>query len=115
MRLEQGRRADAWVEVKNVTLLDGDCLRFPDAVSVRGRKHLDLLLAAVREGQRGVILFALNRPEGGHFAPAWNIDPAYGQRLREVIAAGVEALAVRICHGSDGLSAHGTVPIIMDR
>ena len=42
-----------WVEVKNVTLLDGDCLRFPDAVSERGRKHLDLLAAAV--GQDAVL------------------------------------------------------------
>ena len=115
LRLEQGRRADAWVEVKNVTLLDGDCLRFPDAVSVRGRKHLDLLLRAVQEGQRGVILFALNRPEGRYFAPAWGVDPAYGQRLREVMAAGVEALAVRICHAGDGLSAAGAVPIVLDR
>jgi sugar fermentation stimulation protein A len=97
--LWEGPRPDALVEVKNCTLLDGDCLRFPDAVSLRGRKHLDLLAAAVAEGRRGVMLFALNRPEGLRFAPAWAIDPGYGKRLLEVAAAGVEVLAVRLRHG----------------
>ncbi len=97
--LWDGPRPDALVEVKNCTLLEGDCLRFPDAVSLRGRKHLDLLAAAVAEGRRGVMLFALNRPEGRRFAPAWAIDPGYGKRLLEVSAAGVEVLAVRLRHG----------------
>lgn len=106
-----GRLPDALVEVKNVTLLDGDCVRFPDAVSLRGRKHLDLLQAAVAEGRRGVILFAVNRPEGTMFAPAWAIDPAYGTRLREVLAAGVEAVAVRIRHLDQGMEAAECLPI----
>jgi len=82
--LYDGPTADALVEVKNVTLADGDCLRFPDAVSERARKHLDLLLAAHQRGWRAVILFALNRPEGDFFAPARDIDPAYAKRLAEV-------------------------------
>lgn len=39
----QGAAPDVLLEVKNVTLLDGNRLRFLDAVSARGRKHLDLL------------------------------------------------------------------------
>jgi sugar fermentation stimulation protein A len=108
--LSGGCRADALVEVKNVTLLDGDRIRFPDAVSERGRKHLDLLLAAVGQGLRGVILFAVNRPEGSLFAPAWDIDPLYGERLQQVAAAGVEVLAVRIRHTPDGMEAADCVP-----
>ena len=109
--LYQGERPDALVEVKNVTLLDGDCLRFPDAVSERARKHLDMLLAAHGRGARAVILFALNRPEGECFAPAAAIDPAYARRLREVAAAGVEALAVRIRHDAEGLGVGEMVPL----
>ena len=102
--LEGGTDRDALVEVKNVTLLDGDRVRFPDAVSERGRKHLDLLLSAIGEGYRGVILFAVNRSEGHAFAPARAIDPAYSTRLLEVAAAGVEVLAVRIQHTADGMN-----------
>ncbi len=96
--LYDGPGADALVEVKNVTLLDGSCLRFPDAVSERGRKHLDLLRALKHGGRRAVMLYAMNRPEGECFAPARDIDPAYAERLTEVAAAGVEVLAVRLRH-----------------
>lgn len=109
--LAEGPGPDALVEVKNVTLLDGDCLRFPDAVSERGRKHLDLLLAAVRLGLRGVILFAANRPEADRVGPAWEIDPAYGRRLLEAVEGGVEALAVRLVHGTEGIEAGDLLPV----
>jgi sugar fermentation stimulation protein A len=102
--LGDGPAADVLVEVKNVTLLEGDYLRFPDAVTLRGRKHLDLLLAAVRGGLRGVLLFAINRPEGSRFAPAWSVDPGYAERLAEVAAGGVEILAMRIRHGDESLT-----------
>jgi sugar fermentation stimulation protein A len=105
--LYDGPGADALVEVKSVTLLDDACLRFPDAVSERARKHLDLLLAATRQGRRGVVLFALNRPEGDCFAPAAAIDPAYARRLAEVSGAGVEALALRIRHDEQHMELLG--------
>ena len=113
--LSAGSGADALVEVKNVTLLDGEHVRFPDSVSLRGRKHLDLLRTAVEEGYRGVILFAVNRPEGNCFAPAWGIDPAYAERLLDVVEAGVEALAVRIRHAADGMEAGECLPLYLDR
>jgi sugar fermentation stimulation protein A len=109
--LSAGQARDALVEIKNCTLLDGDCLRFPDAVSLRGRKHLDLLAAAVAQGRRGVMLFALNRPEGRCFAPAWAVDPTYGRRLAQVAALGVEVLAVRLCHTVDGMEVGEGVPV----
>jgi len=113
--LADGPAPDALVEVKNVTLLDGDCLRFPDAVSERGRKHLDLLLAVVCSGLRGVILFAANRPEGDRVGPAWSVDPAYGERLVEVTNAGVEVLAVRLVHMADGLAVGDVLPVDLSR
>lgn len=113
LSLTDGRAADALVEIKNVTLLEDDQLRFPDAQSERGRKHLDLLSAAVGQGLRGVILFALNRPEGCAFAPAWAIDAAYGERLLQVHAMGVEAMAVRLRHHSDRIEADDS-PLPLD-
>lgn len=109
--LSKGPAPDVLVEVKNVTLLDGDCLRFPDAVSERARKHLGLLEAAVEQGLRGVMLYALNRSEGGCFAPAWSIDSAYSERLVEVAETGVEVLAVRIRHTGTGLEVGEGLPV----
>lgn len=111
LHLSEGDRPDALVEIKNVTLLDGDCIRFPDAVSERGRKHLDLLAEAVRQGRRGVVVFAVNRPEGERFAPAWAIDPGYAQRLCDVTRLGVEALAARIRHDTAGIATGPLLPL----
>jgi sugar fermentation stimulation protein A len=109
--LTEGDRADAWVEVKNVTLWQGDALSFPDAVSVRGRKHLLLLSQACREGFRGVMVYALNRPEGSCFRPAYDIDPAYAETLHAAVKQGVEVLAVRIVHRPQSMHVIGEVPI----
>lgn len=109
--LAKGPAPDVLIEVKNVTLLDGNCLRFPDAVSERGRKHLGLLQVAVEQGRRGVMLYAVNRPEGERFAPAWAIDPTYAEGLAAAAKAGVEVLAVRIRHTETGLEVAERLPV----
>ena len=86
-------RPPCYVEVKNVTLLEGRAGLFPDAVTARGLKHLRELEDVVREGGRGVLLFVVQRPEPAFVAPADAIDPAYGEGFRAALAAGVEALA----------------------
>lgn len=111
--LDRGTAPDAYVEIKCVTLLDDDRLRFPDAVSVRALRHLDTLAAVVDQGFRGVMVYALNRPEGQVFSPADAIDPAYAARLREVAASGVETLAVRIVHAGRDMYATTVVPIVL--
>lgn len=108
MFLSEGGDTDAYVEVKNATLLVGDNITFPDAVTERGRKHLELLAIAVERGYRGVIVFAVNRPEGSWFEPAWDIDPEYGDTLERVTDCGVEAIAVRLAHTADSIVVSGS-------
>lgn len=105
-----GRR-DCYVEVKNTTLYTEGAIRFPDAKTERGRKHLLLLRHAVSEGHRGVILFAVNRPEGEVFSPARTIDPVYADTLSAVAADGVEVFAVRIHHTPKGIRMGGLLPV----
>jgi sugar fermentation stimulation protein A len=57
--LTDGVERDAWVEVKNVTLWEGSCLQFPDAVTQRGRKHLEVLAGLSREGYRAIMIYHL--------------------------------------------------------
>ncbi|MCR4316215.1 MAG: DNA/RNA nuclease SfsA [Planctomycetes bacterium] len=84
-----------FVEVKNVTLKDGDLALFPDAVSERGLKHLVELAREKAAGNRAVILFLVNRMDVKSFAPATEIDPAYSAKLKEVKSLGVEVLALQ--------------------
>lgn len=84
-----------FVEVKNVTLVENGLALFPDAVTTRGQKHLHELMRVVREGDRGVIFFTVQRGDGKSVSPADAIDPEYGRLLRLAIKNGVEALAYR--------------------
>jgi len=93
--LLSGILGKCYVEVKNVTLVEGGCALFPDAVTTRGQKHLRELMEVVRQGHRGVNLFVVQRADGNSVSPADAIDPAYGALLREASQAGVELLAYR--------------------
>ncbi|MBA1249241.1 DNA/RNA nuclease SfsA [Pseudomonas luteola] len=86
---------EVFVEVKSVTLgYNMDCVAaFPDAVTVRGAKHLRELSALAREGARAVLLYCVNLTGIEAVRPADDIDPAYGRALREALEAGVEILA----------------------
>lgn len=111
LALRDGPAADVLVEVKNVTLWQGGCVEFPDAVTQRGRRHLEALAAAVRLGFRGVMIYAVNRPEGDCFAPAAEIDPEYADTLGRVACDGVELLALRIAHGVGDMRVTEKVPV----
>lgn len=91
--LLSGHSGVCYVEVKNVTLVEGEVALFPDAVTTRGQKHLRELMRMVRDGHRGVIFFVVQRADGSGVAPADAIDPDYGRLLRQAVTCGVEALA----------------------
>jgi sugar fermentation stimulation protein A len=93
--LLEGPSGRLWVEIKNVSLLEGDTVCFPDAVTERGKKHLEELTRVVLKGDRAAMLFVVQRPEGNVFRPADHIDPAYGEALRRAAEAGVEVLVYR--------------------
>jgi sugar fermentation stimulation protein A len=93
--LLEGAAGRCFVEVKNVTLVEYGRALFPDAVTIRGQKHLNELMRVVREGDRGVIFFTVQRGDGNSVSPADLIDPEYGRLLRLALESGVEALAYR--------------------
>lgn len=87
---------DCYVEVKNTTWPGEDgALAFPDAVTLRGQKHLRELSARVARGDRAVLLFLANRPHGTFVRACHERDPAYAEALAVARRAGVELLAHR--------------------
>ncbi len=94
--LEDGKQANAWVEVKNATLLlEPGVVGFPDSVTTRGTRHLRELMRCVAQGDRGVLFFLVSRSDGKVLSPARDIDPTYASTLDEAVSAGVEVLAYR--------------------
>ena len=108
-----GECGTCWVEVKNVTLAEDGLALFPDAVTVRGQKHLTELMDVVRAGERGVIFFVVQRGDCIAMAPADRIDPRYGALLRESVAAGVDALAYRAEVSPAGVTLVRRLPVIL--
>ena len=84
-----------FIEVKNVTLKEGDYARFPDAITKRGKKHLESLMRVKEQGMRAVMLYVIQRTDVEIFAPAWNIDPEYAEALVTAYEKGVEIIPVQ--------------------
>lgn len=82
-----------YMEVKGVTLEENRCCRFPDAPTIRGRKHLEELQKAVEEGFACYVVFVLQMKSVISFRPNDEMDPAFGKELRSAAAAGVVVLA----------------------
>ncbi|WP_299183571.1 DNA/RNA nuclease SfsA [uncultured Neptuniibacter sp.] len=92
--LEDPDKGRAWVEVKNVTLLESEGWgSFPDAVTARGAKHLQELSRMVEQGDRAVMLFCVPHMGINRVRPADHIDPEYGRLLRLAMDSGVEVYA----------------------
>jgi len=90
--LESEKRKPCYVEVKNVHLRRSDAplAEFPDSVTTRGLKHLKELEQVVRDGNRAVMLYIVQRSDCFTLSPAWDIDPKYAQGLVAAEKAGVE-------------------------
>ncbi len=90
------------VEVKSVTMLGQDgSYQFPDAVTVRGQKHLATLAAAASAGERAVLFYLIRRSDGSYFKPAAEIDADYARAVLAAKRSGVEILAWRLECGPD--------------
>lgn len=83
-----------YLEVKGVTLEEDNVVRFPDAPTLRGTKHLRGLARAVLEGNGAYVLFVIQMERVKYLEPNWRTDPDFAQALAEARRAGVRVLAV---------------------
>ena len=102
-----------FVEVKGVTLEDDGVVRFPDAPTERGVKHLTGLKRAVEEGHRAAVFFVIQMEGMRCFGPNDATHPAFGDALREAAAAGVEVLAYECRVTPDTLEIARPVPVVL--
>jgi sugar fermentation stimulation protein A len=108
--LEAPGRRPCYVEIKNCTLVSDGLAAFPDAVTVRGRKHLMELQKLVASGFRCAMFFLVQRMDAQSFAPADHIDPEYGKTLRQASLNGVEILVYDVCIDLKGIRLNDRMP-----
>ena len=112
--LQQPDMPDCYVEVKSVTLAVGDGLGlFPDSVTTRGTKHLRELTNIVEKGGRAVLFFCVQHTGIEQVAPADEIDPVYGEALRNAARAGVEVMAMGASISTEEITLTHELPLLL--
>jgi sugar fermentation stimulation protein A len=92
-RLKAPGKPSCLLEVKSITLVVNGLGCFPDAVTLRGRRHLNELAEAVAAGYRAVVAFVVQRDDAVGVRPHDESDPGFGQALRRAAQRGVEVYA----------------------
>ena len=110
--LEEPGRPACYVEVKAVTLMRRPRLaEFPDAVTMRGARHLDELGAMAAAGHRAVTLFLIQISSADRLTLARDIDAQYGRAFDRALAGGVEAIAYRCAVSLEQIAVADRVPL----
>jgi sugar fermentation stimulation protein A len=104
-----------FVEIKNCTLVQNRMAAFPDAVTLRGRKHLEQMQELVQSGNRCVMFYLIQRMDANLFRPADEVDPAYGKALRQAARNGVEVLAYDVFLTPLFIRLNRRIDVILDK
>jgi sugar fermentation stimulation protein A len=81
--LREGER-NVYLEVKSCTLFGNNVAMFPDAVTTRGKRHLENLAEIAGTGSRSVVLFIVHYPHVEWFMPDYHTDLEFSNAFIDV-------------------------------
>lgn len=114
MKVVKGER-QLFVEVKGVDLIKNkNHAMFPDAVTVRGTRHLRELEEIVKLGFDAMVIFLIAREDAIDFRPHYEMDPVFSDTFYEVLKTGVEARAYLTNVGYNFIELGKEIPILPD-
>lgn len=93
-----------FIEVKGVTLEEGGVVKFPDAPTERGVKHVRELAALIEDGYKCAVIFVVQMSGMKYFTPNWQTHAEFGEALSKAKAAGVQIYAYECDVAVDSLS-----------
>ncbi len=99
------------VEVKGVTLEDDGVVRFPDAPTERGVKHVRELISSMKDGYVPCLLFVIQMDDVLYFEPNRSTDPDFADAIKEAKDAGVNILAYTCDVTPDSMTLKGPVEV----
>lgn len=100
-----------FAEIKGCTLEENGVIRFPDAPTERGLKHIFELIHAVENGFVAYIVFVVQMEKADYFTPNYQTHRAFGEALLEAEKAGVKIIAIK-CHVKpDEISLDIPIPV----
>lgn len=108
--LTDPEKADCYVEVKSVTLLDDNLGYFPDAKTLRGQKHLRELSLIASQGKRAVLFFCVQHSGIQSVQVASHIDSDYAKELKQAMLNGVHILCYNCTISSEKIYINQSLP-----
>ena len=84
---------------------------FPDALTERGKKHVEELIACQKDGYRAGILFVIQMKGVSRFAPFEERQPEFAEALRLAQKAGVMIRAVDCIVDKDSIRIDSDVAV----
>ncbi len=112
--LLEGPAGQCWIEAKSVTLVEEGTALFPDAVTARGKRHVEELARAVSPGVCAAIVFVVQREDAVEFRPHEASDPAFTAALRQAAAQGVQVRAYRCQVRPQEIRLAAPLPVHLD-
>lgn len=109
--VEAGERK-IFIEVKGVTLETDGVVKFPDAPTERGVKHLKELCCAVKDGYEAYVFFVIQMKGVKYFTPNMETHAAFGDALRHAKEQGVRILAYDCNVTKDSIEIGKEVPVV---
>ncbi len=102
----------AFLEVKSVSLCRKEGrAEFPDAVTSRGKKHLESLMLANSQGYESFLLFLIQIEKCETFSIASDIDPEYFKVFKEAQKNNVKVLSYDCKFSDKGLEMNKKIKI----
>ena len=90
--LEDNNEEKMLVEVKGCTLVENGHALFPDAPTSRGKKHVEELITAKKQGINASILFLILCEDAAEFSPNFKMDPEFSAALKTAYQNGVNVV-----------------------
>ena len=103
----------AFLEVKSVSLVrkDGHA-EFPDAITSRGKKHLESLIMANKQGFESYLMFLIQIENCKSFRIASDIDPEYYKVFKEAMKKNVKLLCYDCKFSNKGIEINDKIKIL---
>ncbi|ADE36693.1 DNA/RNA nuclease SfsA [Methanohalophilus mahii] len=92
-----------WVEIKGCTFIRDEVALFPDAPTTRGKRHLDELILAKKNGDHAAVLFLVFRPDAKYFSPNRLMDPGFYGSYQKAKEAGVDFYPLQFTYRAGNL------------
>lgn len=93
-----------FAEVKGVTLEQNGIVRFPDAPTLRGIKHINGLCECIKEGYESWIVFVIQMEKCKFFEPNKITHPEFAEALKIAEKQGVKIKALKCSVTPDTLN-----------